>query len=534
MALRTSEYPKRTIAAVDIGTNSAHMVVAEMDHIGEMRVLDSDKVTLRLGQAIDAEGFITEDGLERTAKTLSHMREIAASYGATLRAVATHAAREARNYKQFLARMEKDAGVKVDIIDGIEEARLVFLGMRYGMALAGTTCLGMDVGGGSTEIIVAKDDDIRFVSSFKLGAVTLTEKYFGRGGPTPEKLRQLREHVVSRLAPLPQEARRFSFDRALASSGTAKALAGVHAKLWTGAEVSDPNGYTVPRQDLLQIVGRLSELLLPSRIKDYSGLDASRAEIILAGAIIIEEVTKLLKVKEWVVTSYGLREGLVADTFYRAYGRVADDLPDVQWHSVLQFARRLQLNEAHALQVKRLSLRLFEQLAPVLKPNDQGDDYEEDIKLLKAAAYLRESGKFLSAPNYHKHSQYLISNSRLPGFTEPERAMMGLVARFQRKGTPSPDNRYCTELTLDEIERLKLFSGIVRLAAALDRSRQGRVLDATVVCAPGAIEITVHHDPGYFPDVELHKAGLEQAALEKCFDRKVTIAARPSEMGPLT
>lgn len=523
---RATEYPKRTIAAIDIGTNSAHMVVAEMDHIGEMRILDTDKVNLRLGQAVDSAGNITEDGMNRAVQTISHMQQIAASYKAGIRAVATHAAREAQNYKKLLTRLEREAHVRVEIIDGIEEARLVFLGMRYGLSLNGVPCLGVDVGGGSTEVILAQDDEIRFVSSFKLGAVTLTEKHFGKKPPTPESLREMREHVRSRLAPLPEEARSIPFQRALASSGTAKALASVHAKLVGGIEVSDPNGYTLSREELFKLTAKLSDLLTPQKIKEWSGLDAARSEIVLAGAMVLEEVTRQLRVREWVVTSYGLREGLVADSFYRAYGRNSSDLPDIQWHSVQQFGRRLGINEMHALQVKRLSLRIFEQLAPTLLPNDKGDDYEEDIKLLKAGAYLREAGKFLAAPQYHKHSDYLISNSRLPGFTETERSIMGLIARFQRKSVPSLDNRYCAELTPDDVGRLRFLSGIVRLAAALDRTRQGKIHDVLAEINKDTATFTLVHADGWEPEVELHKARLETPALEKCFERKVSFATR--------
>lgn len=531
MPLRVIEYPKRTIAAIDIGTNSAHMVVAEMDHIGEMRILDTDKVNLRLGQAIDDQGNITEDGISRTVQTLSHMREIADSYRAGVRAVATHAAREAPNLKKLLTRIEREARVRVEIIDGIEEARLVFLGMRYGLSLNGVPCLGVDVGGGSTEVILAQDDDIRFASSFKLGAVTLTEKHFGKKGPTPEALRDMREHVRSRLAPLPQEARSIPFQRALASSGTAKALATVHAKLVGGIEVSDPNGYTLSREELSKLTVKLSQLLTPAKIKDWSGLDSARSEIILAGAVILEEIARQLHVREWIVTSFGLREGLVADSFYRAYGRNSSDLPDIQWHSVQQFGRRLGINEQHALQVRRLSLRLFEQLAPTLLPNDKGDDYEEDIKLLKAAAYLRESGKFLAAPQYHKHSDYLISNARLPGFTETERTIMGLIARFQRKSVPSADNRYCLELAPEDIGRLRFLSGIVRLAAALDRTRQSKIHDIIADGTDtGHLRLTLVHDETWKPEVELHKARLEAPALEKCFERRVSFATRPEAL----
>jgi exopolyphosphatase/guanosine-5'-triphosphate,3'-diphosphate pyrophosphatase len=520
-----TEFPKKTIAAIDIGTNSAHLVIAEMDHVGEMRVLDSDKVMLRLGQAIGPDGNLSESGIERTVAALSHMREIIKPFKATIRAVATYATREARNHKKLLQRVEQEAGIKVELIDGIEEARLAFLGMRYGLILEDTPCLGVDVGGGSTEIIIARNDEINYVSSFKLGAVVLTDKHFVKGGYDKDSLAHIREHVHSRLAPLQTEAKRHKFTKAIASSGTAKALAYFHARLYDGGAINDPNGYVIPRDHLFAMVDKLQQLLTPQKIKDGTGIDSSRAEIIVAGAMILEEVTRLLKVNEWIVTSYGLREGLVADTFYRTYGRTSKELPDIQWHSVLQLARRLELDQAHAIQVKRLALRIYEQLGRHLRERDgdKEDDHDENIKLLKAAAYLREAGKFISAPQYHRHSQYLLSNSRLPGFTEPERTMMGLIARFQRKQTPSQDN--CEELAKPELQRLKHLSGCLRLAAALDRTRQSRVTDIAIDLTKSLAKVRVFHELDRFPDVELHKARLELEALEKSFGLPLTLEA---------
>ncbi len=520
MPTSAKEFPKKTIAAIDIGTNSAHMVLAEMDHVGEMRLLDTDKVNLRLGQAIDPEGNITPDGVRRTVETLSHMQQIIKPYNATIRAVATHAVREAKNFRQLLKEVEKTAGIKIQVIDGVEEARLVFLGMRYGLSLTGVPCLGVDVGGGSTEIIAAVDDDIAYVTSMKLGAVTLTEKHF-RKGHTAKGLDDLKDHVETILAPLAEEARRLVFQKALASSGTAKALAFLHSRLTGGPQISDPNGYVLTREGLEDVTKVLSKALTPQKIKDETGLDGARSEIILAGAVVLEHLTKLFKVKEWIITTFGLREGIVADTFYRAYGPRSGELPDIQWHSVLQFAKRLQLNEVHANQVKRLALRLHEQLIPFVKERDEPEQIDADVKLLKAAAYLREAGKFISAPQYHKHSQYLLSNSRLPGFTESERNMMGLIARFQRKGVPSVDHADCQDLSGKEVVRLRFLSAILRLSSALDRTRQGRVLDIEVTAKDDKMTMTLIHHPSVTPIVELHKAQLESTALEKSFDHQI-------------
>ena len=530
----TKELPKSTIAAIDLGTNSAHMVIAEMDHIGQMHVLDVDKVHLRLGAALDAKGDLTRDAIVKTTETFRHMYEIISPYNATIRAVATHAAREAKNYKLLLTEIERIAHIHVEIIDGIEEARLAFLGMRYGLALNSLTCLGIDVGGGSSEIIIAQDDDISFVASYKLGAVTLTDRYFSKSGYTSSNIKAMRDHIRTTLSPLSHEAQNFPFQKALAASGTAKALAFIHAKSQSGIVMSDPNGYIIPTEDLQYLREYLSKLLDPHKIKEATGIDESRSEILLAGTMILEEICLQLGVKEIIVTSYGLREGLVADTFYRINGEKSHEMPDIQWHSVLQFSKQLKVDQTHAFQVKKLALKIYQQLIPLIKipkadtrrgfqetHNLDDEDQDTNIKLLKGAAYLREAGKFLSSPQYHKHSQYLIAHRRLPGFTESERQFMGLIARFQRKAPPHPNHRECKDLNNIGIKRLRILSGIVRLAAALDRTRQNRIKDVLITKQQDTLKITLVHAVSSPPDVEIHKALLELPALEKSFDLKL-------------
>ncbi len=535
----SKEFPKSTIAAIDLGSNSAHMVIAEMDHVGQMRVLDMDKVHLRLGAAIDSHGNISDEAIHKTAETLRHMFEIIAPYNATIRAVATHAARESKNYKTLLSEIKRIAQIHVEVIDGIEEARLVFLGMRYGLSLVDTTCLGVDVGGGSSEIIISKNDDISYVSSYKLGAVTLTKMFFPKSAYTNANLKNMREHIRSVLSPLSHETEMIPFQKALAASGTAKALAFIHAKYRGGVVMSDPNGYVITHNELRELREQLCKLLEPEKIKNATGLEESRCEIIVAGTLVLEEISQKLNVKEWVITSYGLREGLVADTFYRIHGEKSHDLPDIQWHSVLQFAKHLRIDQSHAFRVKTLALKIYGQLSQCIKMpkadlgpwkngthNFGDEDHDANVKLLKGAAYLREAGKFLSSPQYHRHSQYLIANCRLPGFTESERQLMGLVARFQRKAPPSANHRECADLSAPVMKRLKILSGIVRLAAALDRTRQDRVKDIVITKFQDKILLTLYHDTANPPDVELQKALLELSALEKSFDLKLEFETR--------
>jgi exopolyphosphatase/guanosine-5'-triphosphate,3'-diphosphate pyrophosphatase len=245
------------IAAIDIGTNSAHLVIAKMDKQSGLRVLDTDKVSLRLGQAVDSAGNITADGIFRTVEAVNHMKELTKSYNASIRAVATHATREAHNYRELLDSVRAETGIEVEVIDGVEEARLVFLGMGFGLPIGGKSCLGVDIGGGSTEIVVGKDNDISYLSSAKLGAVTLTAKYLDPKNPKGKQIEELANHVRSRFAPYVPELKSLEFETAIISSGTAKALASINARLLDTESITDPNGYTISQEELFRIYKKL-------------------------------------------------------------------------------------------------------------------------------------------------------------------------------------------------------------------------------------------------------------------------------------
>ena len=517
----------RTIAAIDIGTNSAHLVVAQMDHVGEMRVLDTDKTVLRLGEAFDEEGRLSQDAIERTVQTIRHMKKISAAFSPLHRVVATHATREARNHQELLKAVAAATDLQVELIDGIEEARLAFLGMRYGLALSGQQCLGVDIGGGSTEMIVARDDDIEYVTSAKLGAVTLAKRFFGKDY-SAANLHRMKEFIRGQLAPMESDVMKLSFEQAIASSGTAKALAYIHARLILGKELNDANGHKIERDDLFQITSQLENWLTPNEIKINTKIDAGRAEVIVSGALVLAQITRLFRVEEWTITTYGLREGLVADTFYRQCGIPKAELPNVQWQSVIQFSKRLGIKNSHAEHVMGLSLELYDQLA------DHYIDGEPDRRnlrtLLMAAAYLREAGRFIGTPQYHKHSAYLLRHTRLPGFTEAERHFMGLIAQFQRKGLPSAGNRHCVQLDLEAVNQLKLAAACVRIAAALDRSRHNRVVKLRTLLTNTDIDIEVYFLPNDFPDVEIYKANLERTSLQKLLSR--TIRFLPRSLAP--
>lgn len=514
------------IAAIDIGTNSVHLVVARMDTAGSLTILDSDKVAVRLGQAIGSDNSIHEDAIGRTVETIRHMKQIAAAYPCRIRAVATHATRVASNHERLLDSIKDATGIDVEVIDGVEEARLSFLGMRYGLALGNSLCLGVDVGGGSTELIVARGENVRFVISLNLGAVVLSKKFFKGKNPSKSDIRELEERISDTLSPLASAIKQFNVEKAVIASGTAKALAAIdHLKFSDkkSEELRDPNGYVLTSSNLGKIADKLEDLKEPSKIKDFTGLDQNRADIILAGTLVIKGLGKAFGIKEWTVSSYGLREGLIVDTQMRLNSWAKGDHKDVRWISVKDFCKRVQIDEEYAEHVAKLALQLYDGLVPKVFPKLDKEDRSTWRELLHAATMLHEAGKFLSFSRYHRHSAYIIANSSLMGFTQNEKMLMGLIARFHRKGIATNKTDDLENIPQRALARINFLAGILRFATALNRTRQNRVKSVAMNWKDNRIEFVIRHHGNEIPEVEMHMASREINILKKVFNLDVTI-----------
>ncbi len=514
MYVRSSSTHTQTVAAIDIGSNSIHLSVARMDKSGHLEILDSEKISVRLGEFLMADGNMSQEGQKRATRTIAHMAKIASAYGATIRAVATHSFREAKNHQLLMDQIHDKTGVKIELIDGVEEARLVYLGMRYALPIENMTCLGMDIGGGSTEIILARGEHIKFVTSVKLGAVTLTAKHFKKKIATSSEIKKLHEYINLRLEPLGGEVEKKSFKKAVASSGTAKAIAVMHSRLFRKRILVDENGYKLPVKDVRALLGAMERLKNPKRIKDVLGVDASRADIILAGAAIMHEVSRVFGVSEWTITSFGLREGVIVDSFRRMAGERVGRARDIRGESARQLAETWQVDADQASNVAKLALEIFDKIADSLHPVQVKEQWLDDRELLHVAAWLHEAGKFISQSSYHKHSYYLINNGRLLGFTQDERHLIALVAMHHRKAEPKFDQGELGGLHRPEFERVEFLAGILRLAVALNRSRKGTIKGITVRRGKTP-EIKFRLKDGADPLVELQQVEREQDSLEK-------------------
>jgi len=285
-----------------------------------------------------------------------------------------------------------------------------------------------------------------------------------------------------------------------------------------GQKLEDANGYEIPDADLRKITTMLIDFAETEVIMKGTGLEKSRAEIIIAGAIILSEISKIFGIFKWTITTYGLREGLVADSFRRTSG--LSELPDVQWHSVQSFAKRCGLRGSHHAHVSTLALQLFDKTADSYI---QQDDLVQNRSILKYASYLHEVGKFISEQQYHKHSMYLITNSRVPGFMERERKLMGLIARFHRKRPATVKSPHCKNLSPKRLGYLQYLSGILRLASSLDRSRKQKVTSLDVNNHKDQVCVRAFLTPDTKAFVERYKVEVELENIAESFGRPVEV-----------
>jgi exopolyphosphatase/guanosine-5'-triphosphate,3'-diphosphate pyrophosphatase len=472
--IRTSAPPTSRIAAIDIGSNSLHMVVTSVDTDGQLRILDFEKAKPRLVEHLDTRGNLDAIGRRKLYQTLSQMNLVAKRYKATTRAVATHALREAKNSGPIRADIKKRLGIDVEVIDGQEEARLSFLGMRYALPLESSICLGLDIGGGSTEVIVGRRDEIRSAVSMKVGAVNLTQKIFLNGKKIKaSSIERAIAEIELIMAPALEELKRdgLRWTQAVATSGTAKALAHVHARLFRDNDIEDVNGYSFPSKDLKVMVKALHELKQPKRIREAFGVDLNRAGILLAGASIFQIVTEKLGVKEWVISTGGLREGIAIDSFRRIGSTKMGRISDIKRASVNKVLSSYDVDVTFGKEVAQEAEKLFAFFAAGNSKLASVSKWSTEVEFLKCVAFLHEAGKFISSQAYHKHSSYILQNTEIVGFTQDERKLMSAICFFHRKTYATPLILKKQGFSREQIRVILRASLVLRLAVFLCRHK---------------------------------------------------------------
>ncbi len=507
-------------AAIDVGTNSFHLVVARVSPSGGLEILYRDKEVVRLGSGSGDMRQLTPEAIDRGIAALGGLVKTAASYGATVRAVATSAVREAENRREFLDRAAAEAGVVVEVVSGTEEARLIHLGVVQALSVYDRRILLCDIGGGSTELLVGRGEWPLAARSVKLGHVRLTERFFADGTADPAAVAECRAYVRSFLTPVGHDLLPLDFELAVGSSGTIANVAHMVEHRRNGPGDRWVNNVSFSRRELAAITDAVLAARTPDARRSIAGLDDRRADVIVAGVLLLEGVFECFDVASMTVSGYALREGVLLDRVHSGGGGDAfHHLSDIRRESVLRMADDYDEERPHVQRVTDLSLQLFDGLTGL---HGLGL-YERD--LLEAAAMLHNVGRFISRGAHHKHSYYVIrSSDRLLGFTERETEMIALAARYQRKALPRAGHAEFAALDGEDRRRVRLLAGILRVAIALDRTRGGVVTGLTCD-VNGAVAVRCRTAPGADASVELYTAGRRSELLAAATAMAVRVVA---------
>ncbi|MEZ5371973.1 MAG: Ppx/GppA phosphatase family protein [Microthrixaceae bacterium] len=521
------------IAAIDIGTNSIHVVLAKVMDQGRYEVLTREKATVRLGSGADDMDRLSDDAMDRAIAALSRAAQLAADRDALVVAVATSAVREATNRKKFIRRAAEEAGVNVEVISGLEEARLIHLGVLAALPVFDRPHALIDIGGGSTELLFGEGDEVMASRSFKLGAIRTTRRFAPEGwfgDDMSKKARRkaveaTRAHVASTLAPFVNLVGERPVDVVAGCSGTIETLAAM-ARAKTGEDPRSSNGLVVTRRELDAVVEDLLSVTSLEEAKALPGMDAGRADIITAGALVAQGALEAFGWDRLTISEGSLREGVLQEAQARLTGEGMGHLADLRHHSVEHLLAAADEDPAHARAVARLSLDLFDGLERV---HGLGAEHRE---LLEAGALLANVGLMISHSAHHKHGYYIITNTdRLTGFNDREIELVAQVARFHRKARPD-ESRHEEFASLSLVDRavVRTLAGLLRVAVGLDRSHAGKVGEVAVVVGSDDIRVKASPaEPGGDIDLELYAGAARTGLLADVLGRRVLVEAAGGE-----
>src|SRR3954466_8094037 len=455
------------IAAIDIGTNSIHMIVVQVRPDLSFEVIDREKEMVRLGAGGLDGRALTPEAMHAALQVLSKFRRLAESHSVDeVIAVATSATREADNGGDFLRAVTQQTGIRPRVISGTEEARLIHLAAVYGVGLPGDVAVVIDIGGGSVEVTRGAGSSVDVGRSFKLGVIRLTERFVKSDPLEGRDERKLVRHIDEQVGKHLDQIARAGFDRVIGTSGTILSLGAVVAAAADGrTPPTTLRNRRIPAKQLRRVRKDLAALALEERLR-VPGLEPRRADLAVAGAILLDEIVRRLGASEVTLCDMSLREGLVLDYIARHRKEIAqaDRYPDIRRRSVFELAERCNYWPDHSQHVARLAVGLFDQTRAIHGMTDREREW------LEYAAILHDLGVHISYERHHKHSYYLVKNGDLRGFEPDEIDTIALVARYHRQATPKRTHDGFAHLGRRTRRTVRTLAAILRLAESLDRS----------------------------------------------------------------
>jgi exopolyphosphatase / guanosine-5'-triphosphate,3'-diphosphate pyrophosphatase len=479
----------QTLAAIDIGSNSCRLKIARIEQ-HRLKVLHEDREVTRLGASVFESGMISPDAMAGTLRALKRFYKAVQEAAADrVRAVATAALRDARNAQAFVAWVKSETGWDLEIISGLEEARLIHRGVMREARTQGR-CLLVDLGGGSCEITLSDRKRIVETMSLPLGAVRLTEEFLHEADrPPPEDLARMKRYIRRELGRAGRRFGSLARVQVIATSGTAAALvqASAVAKL-TGrpAKRSTPMSRTAETRAVRRLATKLPKLTNQERGR-VPGVGPRRAEIIVAGAAVYAELLEHFGLGGFRYSDLGLRDGILAQMLAEQDARTSahQQFERDRWESVLAICKRYGVDTRLAEPVREHAAQLFRDLQSV---HGLPADYRQ---WLEAAAMMRDAGKYINYQGHHRHTQYVIAGSELYGFTPQQRSIVSGIARYLGKSRPAPQDRAFRYIAPAEHDNVKRAIVLLRLAVALNQDRASDVLRVTVRASPKRVVLKI-------------------------------------------
>jgi exopolyphosphatase/guanosine-5'-triphosphate,3'-diphosphate pyrophosphatase len=479
--------PPAKFAAIDVGTNSIHLVMAEISSEGDFEILGSDKDMVQLGKGGFADHILTPEAMAAGIATLRRFKKMAELKRiARIRAVATSAVREATNGGDFVKRVLEELELELHVISPREEGRLIYLGVRHAVDLGTADNLIVASGGGSVELVVVTAHEASLIASVKLGGSRLAELLLASDPPQADEVKALRAHLRAQLDPILSKIASHGIARCVGCSGTIKCLAMLCRAYRDRASDLDDNVLKIAEPELRELTSVLVERPRSRRL-DIPGMDDRRVDAVIPAAFTLLAILKGVGVPSIEYCDAALREGVIVDYIaqHRRHLLARATWPDPRRRSAVQFAEKCGYVKAHAEQVARLALDLFDQLENL---HGLGREYRE---LLFYAGLLHDIGYMISQKGHHKHSYYLIRNGELKGFEDQEIEIIANIARYHRKDRPKKSHYSFGRLRGGNRTAVRRLSVLLRIANALDRTHYSVVERVECTLTADAVNLQI-------------------------------------------
>jgi exopolyphosphatase/guanosine-5'-triphosphate,3'-diphosphate pyrophosphatase len=498
---------KSRIAAIDIGTNSIRCIIAEATQDGKYKILDDEKATVRLGEKLAMTGVISPEASNRALEAIRRFHKLVSGLNVeSVEAVATSAVRSAANGKELIALLAEELDHEITIISGEEEAELTSMSAQANFDMYGKRYALIDIGGGSVEIVTAYSNHVEEFFSLELGAVVMTDRFLTSDPSAESELRKLQRHIRETLKQT-FGGKKLVVDSLIGSGGTLTAIGNMAMQARKDNYVS-VHGSEVLHAEVVHLQAMLIHKDLKGR-RTISGLSQDRADIIVAGVVLVDELMRFFNANRVLINERGIREGLLIRAMKRL-GIAAGNSALPTWKdAVSDFAASCHVDQQHAAHVAKTALSIFDSLELPFGLNSC------ERKLLEAAAILHDCGYFISYSSHHKHSYHLIRHAELFGFTPRDRELIAQIARYHRKSPPKRKHDAFQSLKEKDQITVARLGGILRLADGLDRRRNGLVQDVSCqfIGTTTIINLTATEDVS----VEIFGANAKKDLFEKAF-----------------